>query len=38
VVATQFHPEKSADMGLRIYQNFGQIAAVSRQPSAVSGI
>jgi len=38
VVATQFHPEKSADMGLRIYQNFGRIAAVSRQPSAVSGI
>ncbi len=38
VVATQFHPEKSADMGLRIYQNFGRIAGVSRQPSAVSGI
>jgi len=38
VVATQFHPEKSADMGLRIYQNFGRIAAVSRQLSAVSGI
>ena len=38
VVATQFHPEKSADMGLRIYQNFGRIAAVSRQTSAVSGI
>jgi len=30
VVATQFHPEKSADMGLRIYQNFGRIAAASR--------
>jgi glutamine amidotransferase len=27
VVATQFHPEKSADLGLRIYANFGQIAA-----------
>jgi len=38
VVATQFHPEKSADMGLRIYENFGRIAASSRQPSAVSGI
>jgi glutamine amidotransferase len=30
VVATQFHPEKSADMGLRIYANFGRIAAGSR--------
>ncbi len=30
VVATQFHPEKSADMGLRIYENFGRIAAASR--------
>jgi glutamine amidotransferase len=29
VVATQFHPEKSADLGLRIYANFGRIAAVS---------
>ena len=36
VVATQFHPEKSADMGLRIYRNFGRIAALSSQPSAVS--
>jgi glutamine amidotransferase len=35
VVATQFHPEKSADMGLRIYQNFGRIA-VSHQLSAVN--
>jgi glutamine amidotransferase len=22
IVATQFHPEKSADMGLRMYENF----------------
>lgn len=29
VLATQFHPEKSADLGLRIYANFGRIAAVS---------
>jgi len=36
VVATQFHPEKSADMGLRVYRNFGRIAARGRQPSAVS--
>jgi glutamine amidotransferase len=27
VVATQFHPEKSADFGLRLYANFGRIAA-----------
>jgi glutamine amidotransferase len=27
VVATQFHPEKSADPGLRLYANFGRIAA-----------
>jgi glutamine amidotransferase len=35
VQATQFHPEKSADAGLRIYANFGKIA-VSHQLSAVS--
>jgi glutamine amidotransferase len=29
VVATQFHPEKSADLGLRLYANFGRIAAAS---------
>ena len=29
VVATQFHPEKSADRGLQIYANFGRIAAQS---------
>jgi glutamine amidotransferase len=29
IVATQFHPEKSADLGLRIYANFGRIAAGS---------
>jgi glutamine amidotransferase len=32
IVATQFHPEKSADLGLRVYANFGRIAA-SYQPS-----
>ncbi len=36
VLATQFHPEKSADLGLRLYANFGRIAAVSLQRSAVS--
>ena len=27
VVATQFHPEKSADFGLRLYANFARIAS-----------
>jgi glutamine amidotransferase len=36
VVATQFHPEKSADLGLRLYRNFGRIAERSCQQSAVS--
>jgi glutamine amidotransferase len=36
VVATQFHPEKSADLGLRLYRNFGRIAARSHQLSALS--
>jgi glutamine amidotransferase len=27
VVATQFHPEKSGEMGLRMYANFLRIAA-----------
>lgn len=35
VVATQFHPEKSADLGLKLYANFGDIA-VRYQLSAVS--
>jgi imidazole glycerol-phosphate synthase subunit HisH len=30
IVATQFHPEKSADMGLRLYANFGRIASGAR--------
>ena len=29
VLATQFHPEKSADLGLRLYANFGRVAAMS---------
>lgn len=37
VIATQFHPEKSAEMGLRIYRNFGRIAAQSRSLADVSG-
>lgn len=35
VVATQFHPEKSASAGLRVYQNFARWAfAESRSPRA----
>jgi glutamine amidotransferase len=29
VVATQFHPEKSGEMGLRMYENFLRIAAAA---------
>ncbi len=29
LVATQFHPEKSGDMGLRMYENFLRIAAAA---------
>jgi glutamine amidotransferase len=35
VVATQFHPEKSADLGLRIYANFAAIVAAARRSAAV---
>jgi glutamine amidotransferase len=30
VVATQFHPEKSADLGLRLYANFAAMVAARR--------
>jgi glutamine amidotransferase len=36
VLATQFHPEKSADLGLRIYRNFGEIVTASNELSAIS--
>jgi glutamine amidotransferase len=35
VVATQFHPEKSADLGLRLYANFASIVAGQREQRAV---
>lgn len=38
VLATQFHPEKSSDFGLRIYRNFGRIAANSQRFADVSGV
>ena len=34
VVATQFHPEKSADMGLRLYRNFAAIVEARRVTAA----
>ena len=30
VVAVQFHPEKSGDVGLKIYENFVQFTKMSR--------
>jgi imidazole glycerol-phosphate synthase subunit HisH len=38
VVASQFHPEKSADLGLRLYANFARIVQQSahREKAAVS--
>jgi glutamine amidotransferase len=36
VVATQFHPEKSADMGLQIYRNFADIVDAQRESERVS--
>jgi glutamine amidotransferase len=33
VAATQFHPEKSAALGLRIYANFGRIVSLERIPA-----
>jgi len=40
VFATQFHPEKSAGIGLRIYRNFARLVASSApaQPEAVSAV
>jgi glutamine amidotransferase len=40
VFATQFHPEKSAGIGLRIYRNFARLVASSApaQPEAVPAV
>jgi imidazole glycerol-phosphate synthase subunit HisH len=36
VFATQFHPEKSAGIGLRIYRNFARLCAASAQVQAAA--
>ena len=40
VFATQFHPEKSSGIGLRIYRNFARLVAASApaQPEAVTAV
>jgi imidazole glycerol-phosphate synthase subunit HisH len=38
IFATQFHPEKSSEIGLRIYQNFARLCAASPKPQAVPAI
>jgi imidazole glycerol-phosphate synthase subunit HisH len=35
VLATQFHPEKSADLGLRLYANFAHIVARRQEQRVV---
>jgi len=37
VVATQFHPEKSADLGLRLYANFARIVETACHPERSEG-
>lgn len=36
VFATQFHPEKSSELGLRIYRNFAALSAASSAPVALT--
>ncbi len=37
VIGTQFHPEKSGELGLRLYDNFVRLCASSRPSAALSG-
>ena len=37
LVATQFHPEKSGEVGLRFYNNFVKIALVTKVDSLKEG-
>jgi glutamine amidotransferase len=36
VLATQFHPEKSSTLGLRIYANFARIVAAQLEPTSIA--
>jgi glutamine amidotransferase len=38
VFATQFHPEKSSELGLRIYRNFSRLGAAGAERQAVSAV
>ena len=38
VFATQFHPEKSAGIGLRIYRNFARLCDTSPQPQPAAAV
>lgn len=38
VFATQFHPEKSSDLGLRIYQNFVRLCVASAEGEPVPAV
>ncbi|MGE3269883.1 MAG: imidazole glycerol phosphate synthase subunit HisH [Chloroflexota bacterium] len=38
IFATQFHPEKSSEIGLRIYRNFARLCATSPDPQAIPAV
>jgi glutamine amidotransferase len=38
VFATQFHPEKSSDIGLQIYRNFARLCAQSPASQPVAAV
>jgi len=38
VFAVQFHPEKSSDLGLRIYRNFASLCALPAEAEAISAV
>jgi glutamine amidotransferase len=38
VFATQFHPEKSSGIGLRIYENFARLCAAGAESEAVAAV
>jgi glutamine amidotransferase len=38
IFATQFHPEKSSEIGLRIYRNFARLCAASASTKAIAAV